>query len=170
MSRGCDGDHSEFSSCSSCLRGSLRSLTVGTALLSALLSGCNSDIVPVSGRVTLDGQPLANAVVTFQPIRDSSAEPPTATGSVGQTDAEGRYVLRLVDPDIAGALVGEHVVTISTAMTSAVEGEPPGGERLPEAWLDGSQRYTVPASGTVEANFDVVTDSAPAKSPSKRKK
>jgi len=140
------------------------------AVLACMLAGCNGDIVPVSGRVTLDGQPLANAVVTFQPIRDSSAEPPTAMGSVGQTDAEGRYVLQLVDPDIAGALVGEHVVTISTATVSGTEGEPPQGERLPEEWRDGSQRYTIPVGGTAEANFDVLTEGAPAKSPSKRKK
>ena len=139
------------------------------AVLSSMLCGCNGDIVPVSGKVTLDGEPLAGAVINFQPIRDSSAEPPAATGSVGHTDAQGQYVLRLVDPDQTGALVGEHTVTISTATASGVEGEPPQGERAPEAWRDGSQRYTVPASGTDTANFALVTP-PPTEKPSAKKK
>jgi len=146
---------------------------VGPAVVAALIGvisgGCNGDIVPVSGQVTLDGEPLAGAVISFQPIRNSSADPPTATGSVGHTDAQGQYVLRLVDPDRSGALVGEHTVTISTATASGVEGEPPQGERAPEEWRDGSQRYTVPAGGTANANFDLVTPAAPAKTSAKKK-
>jgi hypothetical protein len=145
-------------------------VTTGIAVFSSMLCGCNGDIVPVSGTVTLDGEPLAGAVINFQPIRNSSAEPPTATGSVGHTNAQGQYVLRLVDPDRSGALVGEHTVTISTAKTSGIEGEQPQGERTPEAWRDGSQRYTVPASGTAEANFALVTPPPPAKASAKKKK
>ena len=40
--------------------------------LCAVAAGCSkipAGVVPVSGCVTLDGQPLAGAVVTFQPIR-----------------------------------------------------------------------------------------------------
>lgn len=138
-------------------------------LLATCLGGCNADIVHVSGRITFEGQPLTGAVVTFQPIRDSSSEPPGATGSVGYTNSQGQYVLRLVDPDRLGALVGEHTVTISTATASGMEGEPPQGERLPEEWRDGSQRYTVPARGTTEANFDIATPKPLPKGPPKRK-
>jgi hypothetical protein len=147
---------------------------VGPAVVAALIAagsgGCNADIVPVSGKVTLDGEPLAGAVINFQPIRDSSAEPPAATGSVGHTDAQGQYVLRLVEPDRTGALVGEHTVTISTATMSDVEGEPPQGERAPEAWRDGSQRFTVPASGTNQANFALATPPPAEKTSAKRKR
>lgn len=146
------------------------SLAIVCAAIAAVFSGCHSDIVPVAGRVTLDGKPLAGAVVTFQPIRDSSAEPPTATGSVGQTDANGRFVLRLVDPDRLGALIGEHTVSISTATGPAADGELPQGERLPEAWRDGSQRFDVPEKGTADANFEVVSSTPPAKRPTAKKK
>jgi hypothetical protein len=135
-----------------------------------VFSGCNGDIVPVSGRVTLDGQPLAGAVVTFQPIRDSSSEPPTATGSAGQTDKDGRFALRLVDPDRMGALVGEHTVSISTATGPTVEGELPQGERVPEMWRDGSQRFHVPVGGTSEANFEIDSSAAGPAGPSARRK
>lgn len=134
------------------------------------VAGCDSDIVPVSGRVTIDGQPLASAVVTFQPIRDSSSEPPTATGSVGQTDKDGRFVLRLVDPDQMGALVGEHTVSISSATGPTAEGELPQGERVPESWRDGSQRFHVPENGTSDANFEIISSAAsPTRQGVKRK-
>ena len=143
------------------------SLVGGCAAMAAILvAGCNSDIVPVSGLVMLDGQPLVGAVVTFQPIRDSSSEPPTATGSVGQTDNDGRYSLRLVDPEQSGALVGEHTVSISTATGPTADGELPQGERVPEMWRDGSQRFHVPAGGTSEANFEIDPSPAPPARPS----
>lgn len=140
--------------------------TVGFAVV---LAGCQSEIVPVSGRVTLDGKPLTGAIVTFQPVRDPSADPPTATGSVGVTNGEGHYELQLVDPSRAGALVGEHAVTISTATASAVEGAPAEGERLPEAWRDSSQRFTVPAGGTSQADFDIITPKTPLRPPTRKK-
>jgi hypothetical protein len=128
-------------------------LAAACCSLGAAGCGCTSDIVAVSGRVTLDGQPLAGAVVTFQPILDRGAT--TATGSVGRTDSEGRFVLRLISPDRPGAAVGEHTVTITTATASGSDAQPPQGERLPKAWQNGSHRFRVPPGGTREANFDV---------------
>ena len=148
---------------------SLSRVTVAIAACAAGLGGCSSDIVPVSGRVTLDGQPLPSAIVTFQPVRDPSADPPTATGSVGVTNGEGRYELQLVDPNRRGALVGEHAVTISTAAAPAAEGAPAEGERVSESWRDSSQRFTVPAGGTSTADFDIVTPKTPLRPPTRKK-
>ena len=53
---------------------------------------------PVSGRVTLDDQPLANAVVLFEPITGNTNP---GMGSVGRTDSDGRFVLRQIQPDRA---------------------------------------------------------------------
>jgi hypothetical protein len=119
-----------------------------------LFAGCQQDIVPVSGRVTLNGKPLAGAVVIFQPHVERSSTEPTTTGSVGHTDSEGRFVLRLVHPDRAGAARGEHTVTISTA-TGGSDALPPKGQRVPKAWRDVSQRFNVPPGGTSAANFDI---------------
>src|SRR5215470_13236777 len=75
--------------------------------------GCGNDqVAPVSGRVTLDGQPLANAAVTFQPVRTEGKGNP-GPGSGGFTDADGRYTLKVTGTEARGAVVGKHKVTIS---------------------------------------------------------
>src|SRR5688572_29155643 len=83
------------------LAGRLASECLAAVYLAAvcLAAGCSPvppSVVPVSGRVTLAGEPLAGAVVTFQPAPGESAA--ELSGSVGRTNAEGRYELRLVDP------------------------------------------------------------------------
>jgi hypothetical protein len=76
-----------------------------------LAGGCTRTELPplgtVTGTVTLDGRPLADAVVAFTP------EGPGRT-SLGTTDAAGRYRLTYLR-DIAGANPGRHVVRITTA-------------------------------------------------------
>lgn len=129
--------------------------------LTAAAGGCQRSIVPVSGRVTLNGQPLAEAVVTFQPHAERNTRYPIATGSVGHTDSQGRYSLRLIEPDRPGAAVGEHSVTISTSVGGS-DAVPPAGKPLPPAWRDGSRTFRVPANGTSEANFEIKI-SEPAK-------
>src|SRR5262245_60968169 len=125
-------------------------------LLSVAAVGCGGpDVARVSGKITLNGQPLAGAHVTFQPISPGPNVRPEVAGSVGRTDASGHYSLRLVEPDRAGALVGEHRVTISTAEAAETDGAAPKGERVPKSWRDGSQRFTVPAGGTSAANLEL---------------
>ncbi len=115
-------------------------------------------VVPVSGCVTLDGKPLANCVVVFQPVTpeaDASGggSSPSAMGSSGRTDAEGRFVLTLIDPDIPGAIPGTHVVTLTTATTASNDAARPTGERVPLVWRNGSKTYDVPKAGTQSADF-----------------
>jgi hypothetical protein len=77
-------------------------------LLVAVLAGCSQsgpEVAPVSGRVTLDGRPLASADVSFQPDGAQRA-------SSGRTDADGRYQL-MFKRGQPGALAGEHTVRIS---------------------------------------------------------
>ena len=68
----------------------MRTLSVGLvscALLAVTLAGCPTggrevpDLVPVSGTVTLDGEPLAGASLMFGGV------------AYGDTDASGRYEL-----------------------------------------------------------------------------
>jgi hypothetical protein len=132
--------------------------TVG-CLACLLAGGCQGDVVPVSGRVTLNGKPLAGAVITFQPHSQSGTRRPRTTGSVGRSDEQGRFALRVIEPDGLGAAVGEHVVTISTA--NGGPEETAKAQRLPPAWSDGSKRFVVPPGGTTEANFDI--SDAPAR-------
>jgi hypothetical protein len=136
-------------------RAGLRGCLVAALLAIAGCSNVPAGIVPVSGRVTLDGQPLAEAVVTLQPARTREAGPPTAGGSTGRTDAEGRFSLMLIDPPVPGALAGRHSVSITTATTAGDDRSRPTGERVPAAWRDGSQMFDVPPQGTSAASFDL---------------
>jgi hypothetical protein len=77
-------------------------------LLSALAAGCAQDgpeVAPVTGRVTLDGQPLESIDVVFQP--EDMKRP-----GIGLTNADGRYEL-VYTKGVAGARLGPHVVRIS---------------------------------------------------------
>jgi len=65
------------------------------------------DLVDVSGIVTLDGQPLPDAVVTFE-------DPATGQFSYGMTDLSGYYTLQL-DSQEDGVVAGEKIVRISTS-------------------------------------------------------
>lgn len=73
------------------------------------LVGCGEggpDVIPVSGTVRLGDAPLTGATVLFTPL--AGGRPSAAV-----TDAEGRYEL-VYSQERAGALPGEHHVTIST--------------------------------------------------------
>jgi len=112
--------------------------------------------VPVSGKVTLGGEPLAGATVTFQPIGTDSVTTLGVSGSVGKTDGAGRYTLRLIEPDVPGARIGKHIVTITSAtVVGRDDAARPKGERAAARWRDGSQTIEVPAGGTERADFDV---------------
>ena len=115
-------------------------------LLAVVLAvGCSkSDRPPlgtVSGAVTLDGRPLADALVLFTP------DGPGRT-SQGITDADGLYSLVYLR-DIVGANVGRHAVRITTARD-----DNGGRELLPPRYhakselqvevLPGSNRFDFP--------------------------
>ncbi len=122
------------------------------------LVGCSSsehELAPVSGKVTLGGKPLAGASVAFQP---RSQGDPTDTGptSIGTTDEQGRYSLRVNKDNREGAVVGEHIVWISTSSTADPNDDSVRPkERVPMRYLDGSLRYTVSSGGTDSANFEL---------------
>jgi hypothetical protein len=124
-----------------------------------LLTGCggsNYTVVPVSGRVTLKGRPLAEVHVSFQPQRKSPNDPEPGPGSYAMTDADGRYRLKTVDPEMDGAVVGTHVVRLTMAEAGAGVDDADLGIRpqvLPPEAGDGSRRFEVPPGGTTEADF-----------------
>lgn len=88
-----------------------RLLPGGLLLVLLSAAGCGPKIhfVPVSGKVTLDGKPVPNVVVRFQP---DVAKGTTGPISEGYTDEEGRFVLRCASPAKDGAVVGWHRVVI----------------------------------------------------------
>lgn len=68
--------------------------------------------VPVSGVVTIEGQPVPSALVTFYPSFDGFGGEVIAEGV---TDAGGRYTL--AGPLGPGACLGKHKVTVADAPT-----------------------------------------------------
>jgi hypothetical protein len=84
------------------------------------LSGCGGPkFYPVSGTVTMDGKPLADAMVVFIP--ESTSEGRFAQA---KTDDNGRYVLMQTTTK-DGALAGKYKVSISTFIMGIPEFEPP---------------------------------------------
>jgi len=72
--------------------------------------GCGSDglgTAPVSGTVTLDGNPIEGAGVMFSPIKPGPI-------AMGTTDVAGHFVL--ATGKFTGAMLGEHRITISKSL------------------------------------------------------
>lgn len=123
-----------------------------------LLAGCGSGgkVAPVSGTITLDGKPLSNALVAFQPIADAG-KPSPGMGSTGVTDATGKYTLKTVDTDRPGAVVAKHSVIINMKIESSdLDTLRPPQKGLPAKYnLQSELQFDVQPGGTDTANFDL---------------
>jgi hypothetical protein len=129
-------------------------LFAGVVLAVGCAGSESGKYAPVSGQVILNGSPLADATVSFQP--DSTI----GRGSSGKTDAQGKYSLMVLGTGEKGALVGKHKVVIT-----APEGPPPDPQddnpkprqdRVPRQYnADSTLTFDVPAGGTNEANFSL---------------
>jgi hypothetical protein len=110
----------------------------------------------VSGRVTLNGQPLAHAAVTFQPIAPSGQFNP-GPGSGGFTDADGRYTLKLIGTDSTGAVVGKHKVRITLVpQDNSADDRQKRSKELPAKYNKKTKlEYDVPPGGTASADFQL---------------
>lgn len=140
-------------------------LAAGWACL-LLVAGCGDPfpLAPVSGQIKIGGRPAANVHVSFEPI-GSDQDPVAGPGSIGVTDAEGRYRLTTAVEDYEGAVVGEHRVRIALQQAIVVDeldrrykGLPAAAEvkQLPEEYNDRTTlRFAVPAAGTDSADFDL---------------
>lgn len=123
------------------------------------LVGCGGPkVVPVSGRVTLAGKALPNATVTFQPILKDGIN--AGPNSVGVTNEQGEFTLKLVEKNLPGAVVGEHRVSISALQGPAPDPKddnPKPRKELVAAKYNSNttEKFTVPPEGSTTANFDV---------------
>jgi hypothetical protein len=134
-----------------------------TAFALVFAAGCTGGFgdAQVSGRVTLDGRPLAEARVEFQPI-GSKENPNPGVGSYGVTDAEGRYSLMLLaSPPRPGAVVGDHRVAIRAR---AARGNRPDDRRVatadpvPAKYNDRSGLTFQVKPGPNQADFELTTN------------
>lgn len=136
-------------------------LTCRIAVLALLTTafGCSPDTdgfdyAPVSGTITLDGAPLSGATVAFVPQGTSLR---LGRPSTGETDAAGRYRLESLG-GVDGAVVGEHIVLITTQKIDDDTRRVLQKESLPSRYHNSSElTFTVEDYGTSEANFDLTS-------------
>lgn len=126
------------------------------------LAGCGSkppfETAKVTGSVTLDGKPVSEGSVVFNPPRGWPAS--------GELDAQGHFTLSTYE-DQDGAIVGPHEIAVI-----ALSGPPPSEdvERMPPApakWLmperygnraTSGLRYEVKAGEPNEVTLELFTD------------
>jgi hypothetical protein len=134
------------------------SARTGFGLILVLALGCGSGTkyVPVSGKVTLNGQPLADTIVSFEPIGSDESINNPALASAGKTNANGEYTLRTAK-GANGAWVGKHRVKFAVVGPDTDE-RPSLRSRqrltLPGKYTDASkEEYEVLPGGTDKADF-----------------
>lgn len=77
-------------------------------------------LIRVTGKITLDGQPLPAATVMFSPMFEGPGANTKVAGSVGVTDKEGRYDLQYV-AGVHGAVKGKHMVQVRATNNVGME-------------------------------------------------
>ena len=129
-------------------------------LIVALEAGCGPSrpaLLPAEGLVTLDGKPLADAAVAFQP--KAGGRPASA-----RTDASGRFKVGTYTPR-DGALPGEHTVTIAAVESSGPPNAPVVRWITPKKYSNNQSGLSATvAAGSKEFTFDLSSqDSAEKK-------
>lgn len=129
------------------------------ALCVALAAGCSGEYAgryPVSGKVTLEGQPLSDATITFEPLEGQD----TASGAAVEN---GEYKVERK----AGLKPGKYVVRITAGdgvnPANEEEGGNPGGntnilsrDRIPADYSEGSkQQIEVKSDGPNTFDFAI---------------
>ena len=120
-------------------------------------AGESYEIAPVSGRVTVDGQPLGDCQIRFQPLRSSAGSINPGPGAFAVTDQDGRFTLRTINPVRPGAVVGNHRVWMTTVTEEDATTELglSTAERVPPRYRNGQLNFEVPSEGTTQAHFDL---------------
>ncbi|HUG67836.1 MAG TPA: carboxypeptidase-like regulatory domain-containing protein [Pirellulaceae bacterium] len=122
-------------------------------VLTAAGCGAKYQTAPVSGTITLDGQPLGDATVTFTP-EAVGLDAPTSSG---RTDASGNYTLALIVDGSPGALVGKHTVVVAPNVESESDVYTP--EEMERASLPPSQFAFQVEPGENQADFKLTSAS-----------
>lgn len=146
-------------------------LCLGCVLAVAFVGcdGATLDTEAVTGTVTLDGKPLAGAMVNFTPVSKEGG----AAAAYGKTDENGRFKLQtMLGAADAGTTPGEYIVTVSKTElqetgntitnsdgTTSPEMEPV--ETLPEKYTKTSEsdlRATVVDGEKNDFTFELTSD------------
>jgi hypothetical protein len=120
--------------------------------LSLLLTACGGapsdqpELGTVSGVITMDGAPLANANVRFYPE--------TGRASAAKTDDSGSYELVYIRDEM-GAMIGKHSVKVSTLDEDSDPFGNQGSETVPEKYNKKTTLEATVEAGDNTINFDL---------------
>ncbi|MCA9248788.1 MAG: carboxypeptidase regulatory-like domain-containing protein [Planctomycetales bacterium] len=125
-------------------------------LVSALmvLAGCGENVEPAIGTVTLDGQPLPDAFLTFVP-RGEQGSPGFA-----KTDSAGHYEMVRGSND-SGLIPGEYEVRITTYVEGKPDAVPPipeTPERVPARYNLNTELRVSVSENSEPFNFDLKSE------------
>lgn len=108
---------------------------VGCLLILGLVlcvSGCGNGMSSLTGKVTIDGEPVEGVFVNFDPILE---EGNTATSPAGgNTDAEGNYTATF-SSQTDGIMPGKYLVTVEGEAYDD-EGNATTSIEIPAEWKD----------------------------------
>lgn len=124
-----------------------------------LVAGCDSgpSMSPVSGKVTIGGQPAPeNTLVNFVPVD------PAIMAASGKVDASGDYILYSGNEGKEGAMVGKYKVYLSPDMSGSSymeAGKPPemSAGAIPEKYtkLETTDKEVEVTSGSNTINIEL---------------
>lgn len=128
-----------------------------------LLMGCSSGIEEpalglVTGKVTVDGAPAAELLVTFEPTGSGEAVE-TGASSMAMTGPDGTYELNYKGTE-KGAVIGPHLVRV----TSGAGGGEAGGEtaappiNIPAKYNTQSTLTTEVKEGSNQLDIDITSN------------
>lgn len=122
------------------------------AIVLFIVPGCGRQpgtepTAPVTGTVTLDGQPIAGVSIAFIPQRGRPAS--------GLTDASGKFTLSTFDT-ADGAVVGSHKVMITEPPDDA---QPMPGEPGWEKWKQPKARFPAKYRDANQSGFTAEVES-----------
>ncbi|WP_417378606.1 carboxypeptidase regulatory-like domain-containing protein [Gimesia sp.] len=125
------------------------------AFLILTVSGCGAegepipDLAQVTGVVTMDGAPLSNAKIIFEP--QQATEKARRRASSASTETDGSYTLEY-NSDASGATLGSHKVMI---IKMPDDPEDAGMQLVPAKYNDKSELTAEVKEGDNSFNFDL---------------
>jgi hypothetical protein len=120
-----------------------------------LITGCTKRdlVVPVSGKVMLQGKPITDCSLSFQPTTKNPI-----VAAAGLTDAEGNFSLETIEsPRRKGVVVGEYQVKFFWRDPAFDETKPkPAPYQIPAKYQQEGIIFTVPNDGKTDVVFDLI--------------
>ena len=137
------------------------SLTFAVIPLLVALHGCDSSgmkYAPVTGKVTMDGKPLAKVSVVFSPVPKPGSQIAGDTAG-GLTDENGQYTLKTSTANGLkdGAQVGKHNVRISLQETRGEGDRSITREKLPKKYNEQTTLTADVTAGGPPINFELTS-------------